>query len=477
VVARIDWERWALGGALGFAALICGVAAGADPILSIRLALGIAFLVIAFTDLTMGLALFVFASFVSMYPYTRYDAAARVILVVAWLAFVMTRRRSELDFQTVHPVVAGALVLFVAWSFLSVSWSENVGKALMSSVQYTLSALLMLITYTAVRTRDDLRKILLAFLLGAVAAVIYGLVSPSAFAEGRLANSVLDPNLLGEALVCGLAFAGAVIALYRSPAIRVVGIVSGILVGVGVLLTTSRSALIALGVSLLAAVALAGRWRGVAILTAIVLAAGTYVYFAQFAPYSAKQRIEAPLSGQQRSEDGRNTIWQLAIRAIEDEPVKGVGAGNFRVVQVRYLIRPGVERARTPTSRVIDDPEGKVAHNSFLSVMSELGAVGITLFVFLVGFALTSMVRAARIFRRRGDWRMEVTSVALFVAMAGSLTVQMFQSDQQGKVLWLLLGLGPALLALARSAEEPAPEARRRRPQSQPAVVPAYSSS
>jgi O-antigen ligase len=475
--AHIDWQRATFAGGLAFAAVVLGLSAGIDPLVSIYVAVALAFLVVAFTDLSMGLAIFVFASFVAMYGYSRYDVAARGILILAWLLYVLTRRRKELDFQSVHPWAGAAVALFVAWCFLSATWSQDAGKALLSATEYALSALLLVITYTAVRSRRDLGRILTAFLCGAVASIIYALISPAASEEGRLANPVLGPNVLGEALVCGLAIAVAVLVMYRSPAMRILTIAAGLFVGVGILLTTSRSALIALVASLVAAVALAGRWRFIALCATLVLAGGTYIYFQQFAPASAKQRIEAPLSSQERSSDGRNTIWSLAIRAFEDNPVIGVGAGNFRVVQVRYLLRPGVDRARTQTSEVVDDPHGKVAHNSFLSVASELGVVGLALFVFLIAFAAASLLKAARLFKAKGDGRMQVVAICLVVAMVGSLGVQMFQSQQQEKVIWLLLGLGPALLAIARSEEAPEPsrETRRRRPSRR--TVPAYSPS
>jgi O-antigen ligase len=476
MAAHIDLQRVLAAGALAFAATVCGLAAGINPLLSIYVAVAIGFMVIAFTDLSMGLAVFVFASFVSMYSYSIYDVAARGILVIAWLLYVLTRRRNELDFQAVHPWAGGALLLFVAWAFLSTAWSQDTGKALMSATEYALSALLLLVTYTAVQSRRDLGRVLTAFLFGAVAAIVYALVAPAAVEEGRLANMVMGPNVLGEALVCGLAIAAALLAMYRSPAMRAITIGAGIFVGVGILLTTSRSALIALIASLVAAVALAGRWRLIALCVTLVLAGGTYVYFQQFAPASARERVEAPLSSEQRSEDGRNTIWSLAIRAFEDNPVTGVGAGNFRVVQVKYLLRPGVDRARTVTSEVIDDPHGKVAHNSFLAVASELGIVGLGLFVLLLGFGAASLLKAARIFKEDGDGRMQVVAICLVVAMVGSLGVQMFQAQQQEKVIWLLLGLGPALLAIARrERQEPSAEAERPRPSHRP--VPAYSPS
>jgi hypothetical protein len=100
------------------------------------------------------------------------------------------------------------------------------------------------------------------------------------------------------------------------------------------------------------------------------------------------------------------------------------------------------------------------------------------LFVLLIGFAAASLLKAASLFKKLGDGRMQVVSICLVVAMVGSLGVQMFQSQQQEKVIWLLLGLGPALLTIARSeARErgllPAP--RRARASRRP--VPAYSPS
>ena len=98
----IDWQRVVAGAALVFAAVLCGLAAGIDPLVSIYAAIGIAFLVIAFTDLSMGLAALVFASFVTIYNYSIYDVAARGILALAWLVYVLTRGRKELDFQLVY---------------------------------------------------------------------------------------------------------------------------------------------------------------------------------------------------------------------------------------------------------------------------------------------------------------------------------------------------------------------------------------
>ena len=69
---------------------------------------------------------------------------------------------------------------------------------------------------------------------------------------------------------------------------------------------------------------------------------------------------------------------------VEDKPVTGVGSGNFNVSSIHYLL---VSRARSSaTSSSSTRP--KVAHNSYLQVLAELGIVGLALFLTIIGFAI-----------------------------------------------------------------------------------------
>jgi len=52
---------------------------------------------------------------------------------------------------------------------------------------------------------------------------------------------------------------------------------------------------------------------------------------------------------------------------------------------------------------------------------------------------------------------MEALTRGLVVALAGILSASFFISAESNKVLWLLLAMGPALLAVARSAEQAPP--------------------
>jgi O-antigen ligase len=148
---------------------------------------------------------------------------------------------------------------------------------------------------------------------------------------------------------------------------------------------------------------------------------------------------------------GRLDLWTVGWRMVEEEPLQGVGAGNFPVSSVHYLLQPGaIERA----DYIVGSP--KVAHNTYLELWAELGIVGLVLFLILAGSCLYAALRAARSFGRQGDERMEIIARALFVALAALLAADFFGSRLANKEIWLLLGLAPALLAIARSREGPA---------------------
>ncbi len=61
----------------------------------------------------------------------------------------------------------------------------------------------------------------------------------------------------------------------------------------------------------------------------------------------------------------------MAWRSVEANPAEGLGAGNFAVSSKHYLLEPG---ALARSDEIIDEP--KVAHNSYLGVLAELGMVG-----------------------------------------------------------------------------------------------------
>ena len=450
MTARLDWSRWLGTLLLALLAAPIGLLAGLKPAIAIVAALGAGFVVLAFTDLAAGLAVFAFIGFVQVLPVDGVAKAAGLLLTLSWFALVTTRPRMELEFLTAHPYMSGALGAFIGWSLLSTTWATDTSAAIDSTVRYALNVVLFLIIFTAIRTPRELGWMMLAFVAGVAIATVHGILSPPDPAlMGRLGSNTLDPNELAAVLVSGIALSVGVMVLYRrSPLIQLVAAMIAVFALVGIWLTVSRGGLIALTVAVVAAVLLAGRWRPMALIFACLFAFATYAYFTAVASPAARDRISSPTRGQTVIEEGRTTIWQVAWRAFEANPVEGVGAGNFQQASVHYLLRPGT---LVRSDEIIGDTP-KVVHNTYLGVAAELGAVGFLLFALIVGFSLLSMIRASRIYGRAGNHRMQAVSLSIAVALIGNLAALLFISGEYERGLWLLLGLGPAILAMAKTA-------------------------
>jgi O-antigen ligase len=428
-------------------AVMVGALAGLDPKLAIAAGFGIGFAALVVADVTVGLCLFVVVSFLEVLSQIGSFGITKVIgflLVVSWLAYVTTRESAgEQDFVSQHPLMSYALMIFVAWSGVSLLWSEFHGPVFTSTFRYAQNALLFLIVFTAVRERRHAMWVVAAFVAGASVSALFAVmnpVDPGQYDVARASGTIGDPNELAAVLVVGIILGGVLFATVRkSPLARIAALGAIVLCAGGLFVSLSRGGLLALAFSMLASLFLAGRYRLMAATGAMLAVLVTVGYFALLAPPEARDRVTKADGG-----TGRTDIWHVGWRMVEAHPVRGVGSGNFPHASIHYFLAPGALRYG---QYFIDHP--KVAHNMYLHVLAELGVVGLSLFLSLIGFAVVSTIKAARRFERAGDRDMELLARGVVVALLGLLAADFFLSGQFSKQLWLLLGLGPALLALS----------------------------
>lgn len=451
MAVRLDPGRYLLAGGLAIAAAAIGLLAGLQPRLAITASLGIAFVLIVFADLAAGLAIFGFLGFIELVPdegaFLSIAKFAGLLLALSWLARTTTHQGEDENLLTAFPSLAVLLGLLLAWSALSLTWAENPAQSYEPISRYGLNVLLFLVVFTAVRDRDDARLTVSAFLAGAATAAVYGALSVDQ-SGARLANGLLDPNEFAAVLLAGMALSVGVISLNKGrPVVQLLALTAGGVCLAGILLTASRGGLIALGVALVFAILVAGRWRlavGVGA-AALVLIVGFYVN--ALASDQEQARITQVTRGETRVEEGRTTIWQVGWRVFQSQPVHGIGIGNFQTSSHHFLLRPG---SLNRSDQIIS--ANSVAHNTYLEVLAELGVVGLALFASIIAFSLGAMLAAARHFAKLADRAMQAFCLALAVALVGSLAADFFISEEYSKQLWLLLGLGPAVLMIARSA-------------------------
>lgn len=472
------FERFPVGffyAGLVVAAVLVGIAAAYEPGVAVGGVLALVLLPLVLARPVVGVCALVFLSFLEAYSaLTGAVSLTKILgalLVLAWGVAVASARRTEREAEGLlsrEPFLAAALMLLTAWATMSLVWAEAPADAQTSVMRFALNFVLFPIALVAIRTPRHVMWLVAAFVAGAFAAVGFG------FAEGtvgdpeaanRLKGAGINPNQLGSYGVVAAIFATTLAAnprwsaLQRTAALAVAGFA-----GIAVFMTLSRGALVGLAAALLIAPVVIGRRRragAAAVAVAVVL--GAVGWYAAVAPANAVERVMHPERG---GGSGREDLWRVGWRIVEDRPLWGVGAGNFPVAAVHYLLRPGI----TERDEIIVD-EQRVAHNIYLTVLSELGAIGLALFLFILFLSLRCALKAARGFAARGDPVMELVARGLFISIVSMATVGFFSSALYSKQFWFLLATAPALRAMAERLEH-TPRARSaalRRPRLMPA--------
>ena len=445
MIARAPGSLLLQASVLATAAML-GVLAAVQPLAAVGVAGAIVFVYVVFTDLVAGLAVLGFLSFLDVLPQSGALSLAKgagLVLALAWIARFSLSGRGERDFFADHSHLAWVMIAFIGWAALTLLWAEQTGLGLTALGRYAPNMLLLPIAYAAVSRRRDLKLVLAAIVLGAIIAACFGIVQPpNPSVNDRATGTVGDANELAAALLVGLALgAGFAVARGCSLALRLGGLLAVPLCAAGIFLSVSRGGLIALGALLVVGTVAAGRWRVAVTALLVAVAAGGVLYFTQLASLPARERVLTANGG-----SGRSEIWKVGLRIVRAHPVGGVGAGNFEQAAPNYVLRPGVLHE----SGLIFSSDPKAAHNTYLQVMTEMGVPGLLLFLAVIVVCLGCALRAARLWAQRRDVTMEALARAVFLALIGMLVADFFISENYSKLLWMLLALCPAMLALAR---------------------------
>jgi O-antigen ligase len=443
---------WTL--ALVVMALVLGLASGIRPGLALAATLSAVFLTIVIWNLAFGLAVLILLGFFENFSQAAGSVSLAkgvgALLMLAWvakMAVASPEERASRDLFSRRPALSAALVLLAAWAASSAIWATSVSAVTHATGRYTFNFLLFPLAFAALEKREHVVWLFVACVVGALLSAGYGLViapNQDARTAGRLSGAGLHPNELGALLVVAIVLATALAAVREwDKLVRATAFCAAVLCAVAVYLTESRGALLlGLGSALLIAPFFAGRGRRAAAATLAVLAVLLSVgWFTFAASAQARHRIMHPAA---RGGEGRADLWKMGRRMVAAHPLIGVGAGNFSVTSVDYLLRPG---ATVDDQYIVDRP--LVPHNIYLNVLSELGIVGLVLFLVILASTLRCALEAAHVFARRGDPTLELLARALFIALVALLVADSVSSQLYNKELWFLLALAPAIRALA----------------------------
>jgi O-antigen ligase len=443
--AKLVFASVALSVAVAIAAL-----AVHQPIYVFVLLAAIGFMTALIVDPPVGLALFTLMTFFGeLVGAASPLKAAGALLLLSWFLQISTREQRRAPFLAwSRPQIFYTALTIVVWAVFSIIWAADGGVAESTALRLTLNVVLLIVVPTFVSTRRDLVIVVYAYVFGAGLTALYGIASgnTNTDAAGRLAGGVGDPNELAALLIPGIVLAFVLMPIARTLFTRTLLILAVTIQAIALVLAQSRGGVIALAAAALAGILWGGRQRR-KVLAGVVASVSSVALYAALGSLSLGRFSSFGGGG-----TGRVDIWSVALQVFRAHPIQGVGIGNFPVVEGQYAA------ANLNISRIdlVLDMH-KVAHNTYLNVLADLGFVGFALFVgllYLVFRAIATRIRAAK---SSGDLELEGLTRGLLVALAGLLVAYTFISAQYEKQLWLLLGLGLAAANL-RDRGRPGPD-------------------
>jgi O-antigen ligase len=284
----------------------------------------------------------------------------------------------------------------------------------------------------ASRKEADLRKALVTS--GLIAVLIF----PYAYRQmrrfgGRLGVGLYESNYLALALVLLLPLLVAFARDERVRWRRLAWWVGAGVVCLEIVLTGSRGGFLGLVVVAALIVLKLARRR-----FAALAIAGVATVLLLTLPNPLQERLMATVGeGPDRTGANASTLVRLdilkaGVRMIVDNPITGVGLGNFKEVSGQY----GVEVPH-------------IAHNTYLQVAAELGLPTLAAFLAVVFTTWRSLRRAQRDAAAAGNVRLRSASIALEVGIIGWAVSAAFLSAQFEKFFWLVVFLSVPLERIA----------------------------
>lgn len=368
-----------------------------------------------------------------------------------------------------------ALLTFYAVIIASILVSPEKSKAVNTIIDITKDILVGICIFVTLNTQKSWEKgawyliITITILAGlGVIKVITG-TSQTFFDLARLSNfgqvgstgevryggPIAESNLWGQVLLATIP-----LVLYRL--VREVHQAKKILLGISLLLillamiyTESRGALVALA-AITPLIALDMRIKPINMLIGILLFFGLLSilparYTQRFATLNVFFKNEEYGLAEDESISGRRDVMLAGLAMFRDNPLLGVGFGNYSAYYWDYASRLGLESSFTLSE--VDDGV-RHPHSLYIEIISETGLLGLLAFVFFITTLFIELLRVRKKFQNfafYADWSSWVT--ATIMSTLTFLISGMFLHGIFFRYIWMLIGLGMAAISISDNAK------------------------
>lgn len=377
--------------------------------------------------------------------FARYQRWSYWIAIATLIGYFVQRKRTPFMVPDARTWIMVALVVISALSMvLATKTSPEEWRAY---IEYCKIVGVALFTTGLLRNRERLRILIwvIALSLGfyGVKSALHGLLSGGALEIRQGPGGLIfDRNDFALALCMAIPMLLHLGTSEKRDILRRTVMVMAPLTALTIVFTHSRGGFVALG-----ATALVMIWRSrnrVAGLTVCgLIAVGALL----LAPKSYVDRLKTMSDyASDASAMGRIKAWFVAGRMIADNPILGVGFGNFEEYYFDYDPKAEVFFSKGGT-------EGRVAHNSYLQIWAECGTLAFGLYMLMIGLTLWDTWRIRNAARRRYHSSWIISYANMFEAsMLAFVVGGVFLNRAHFDLLYHLVAMEVAFGHIARRA-------------------------
>jgi O-antigen ligase len=396
----------------------------------------------------MGVQLFVATIFVENIAFLNRSATAVKLagglIILGWVFNVGLQRRLNIRFGAVVILTA----LFLGWNAITIIYAVDADDSILPALTYLQLGVAMCMVGSVIDSVGKMRGVFRAIVFCTTLAAAHGTLLYFLGIEKTSAGVVLNRNAMGSYINIAIVCAYILFQLSPSAAERMWLLIALPTLFLGLALTFSRTGFItALAILMLISYRLA-KGRGYIVLGASATMLVIIVSFLPAAFYTRVASIVPSMRHQEETFGIRVNVWKVALRMISDNPITGVGLGNFEHSIPRY------------GQDVMVGEYGLASHNAYVGVAAEAGIPALILFVLLLGAALRDAWFAARASRQRSE-ALSLEAIAVEICIVSILIAALTGNAERQKYLFFFLGLAMSVrqMSLALPAGEEAPEA------------------
>jgi len=375
-------------------------------------------------------------------------------IFVALLAFIFLVQYRQLSIKRNFPfwwyftgLIALMLIANSAAYFIESITTGSLLLQVNEGIKLFTIALYFYAGYNFINKKEDIIRVSCIWLCTTAVICVLSIIAVIAAYQGstllgsflisadikRLTGTLTDPNLAAAYLSLSFFIALLFIHISRNKLQKSISYVTLALIMASIVLTQSRSGLIAFFLALAIYLLLTFQ-RSFKLVPVIflLLVTGFFGFLSIDARLFDKQ-ITGSMEkrfGQVIEQSGeaevRSNLARAAFEMGKDYPLLGVGRGNFRFNSQPYYERIGIDTG----SRSFETQYGiKIPHNTYLTFFAELGVLGLVLF-------LTIFYQAFRV-----NWKFKKVNL-IFLALLLSYLIQALAINLENfRGIWFILGI------------------------------------